>query len=400
MSEKIKDQNTQIVVVGGGFGGVKTALELSKNKQFSVTLVSDREDFRYNPTLFHTATGGLFKQSSIPLKHILEGGRINFIHGKLVKLDRNTDSIELDNGSVMSYDKLVLALGVVTNYFGIEGLQEHTYGIKSIEEVAEFKQHLHTLLEDDKKPDVNYLIVGAGPTGIELAGALPAYLKKVMKNHKLRHKKVNVQIIEAAPRLLPHSSPFISKAVAKRLQKLGVKLKLNKKVEGADAANLMVDGEPIPSKTIVWTAGASNHPFFKENSFHLTEKGKVAVDEHLMTEKNIYVIGDNANTPHSGYAQTALYDAHYVSRDIEANFHGHEGDPYRPRTPASVVPVGQGWASFEWGIFKLTGRLGWIMRQAADWIGYHDIEPWWKANEQWLTEFGEEESCVICAKNS
>lgn len=398
MSEKIKDKNMQIVVVGAGFAGIKAALELSRNKEFQVTLVSDKEDFRYNPTLYHTATGGLFKQSSIPLKHILEGGRVKFVKGKLIKLDRTTDSIELEDGTVIAYDRLVLALGVVTNYFGIQGLKEHTFGIKSIEEVAEFKNHLHKQLEDDKKPDLNYLIVGAGPTGIELAGALSTYLKRIMKNHGVRRKTVNVQIIEAAPRILPRSSPIISKSVAKRLRKLGIKIKLNKKVEGADADSLTVDGEPIPSKTIVWTAGAANHPFFKENDFNLNERGKVAVDEHLMAEENIYVIGDNANTPYSGLAQTAVYDGHYVALDIEASFHGNVGSPYNPKVPASVIPVGDGWAAFEWGKLKLTGRFGWFMRQAADWIGFHDIEPWWKANEQWLTEFGEEENCVICAK--
>lgn len=399
MSEKTKDDKRQIVVVGGGFGGIKAALELSRNKEFSVTLISDKKDFRYNPTLYHTATGGTFRQSSIPLAEILEGGKINLIQSKLTKLDRATRSIELENDQVVAFDTLILALGVVTNYFGIEGLEEYSYGIKSPEEVKRFKSHLHKLLQDEGKPDINYIIVGGGPTGVELAGALPTYIRQIMKKHKVKNRAINVKLIEASARILPNSAEKISKAVAKRLKKLGVQVMVNKKVQGMDDDSLMVSSRDIPSHTVVWTAGTSNNPFFKENDFALSERGKVVVDEYLLAEESIYVIGDNASTPYSGLAQTAVYDGHYVSHQIEARFHGNDGDAYRPKFPATVVPVGYGWAAFEYGKIKLTGWLGWFIREAADWIGYHDIETWWKASQQWSTEFGSEEDCETCANS-
>lgn len=399
MSKKTNEQKQQIVVVGGGFGGIKAALELSRNVEFAVTLISDKTDFRYNPTLFHTATGGVFRQSSIPLSEILEGGNINFIQGKLVRLDRVTRSIELEGDDrVMPYDKLVLSLGVVTNYFGIEGLQEYSYGIKSPEEVQRFKAHLHKLLDDDGKPDINYIIVGGGPTGVELAGALPTYMRQIMKRHGIKGRNINVKLIEAAPHILPRSAEKVSIAVCKRLRKLGVKVMTNKVIQGLDDDSLMVSSKDIPSHTVVWTAGTANNPFFKENDFNLTERGKVEVDEHLMAEDSIYVIGDNAHTPYSGLAQTAVYDGHYVVHDIEAKFHGNEGKNYKPKYPATVVPVGYGWAAFEYKRIHITGPLGWLIRQAADWIGYHDLEPWWKASQQWATEFGSEEDCEVCAK--
>ncbi|MDO8336066.1 MAG: FAD-dependent oxidoreductase [Candidatus Saccharibacteria bacterium] len=394
MSKKTKQQ---IIVVGGGFGGIKAALELSRNKEFEVTLISDKLDFRYNPTLYHTATGGLFRQSSIPLSEILEGGNINFINAKLTKLDRDTQSIELDTGKIISYDKLVLALGVVTNYFGIDGLSEYSYGIKSPEEVKQFKAHLHELLQDEGKPDINYIIVGGGPTGVELAGALPTYIRQIMKRHGIKNRRINVKLIEAAPRILPNSAEKVSAAATKRLKKIGVQVMVHKMVQALDEDSLMVSSKDIPSHTVVWTAGTSNNPFFKDNDFALSERGKVTVDEHLIAEDNIYVIGDNANTPHSGLAQTAVRDGHYVAHDIEAKFHGNEGNRYKSKTLGTVVPVGNGWAAFEFGKFRLTGWLGWSMREAADWIGYHDLEPWWKASQQWATEFGSEEDCEICA---
>ena len=396
---KVADTKS-VVVVGGGFGGVKAALELSRNEEFSVTLISDKTDFRYNPTLYHTATGGLFRQSSIPLNDILHGGSITFIHAAAQKLDRATQSIELDNGEVVSYDTIVLALGVVTNYFHIDGLEKYSFGIKSIEEVAEFKAHLHKLLVEKKKPDLNYIIVGGGPSGVELAGVLPGYVRQVMKKHGLKDHRVSVRLIEAAPRLLPRSHESISSAVKKRLYHLGVKVATSQIVRGLDEDSLLVGEKDIPSHTVVWTAGTANNPFFKENNFTLSERGKVVVDEYLKAEDNIYVIGDNADTPFSGLAQIAVHDGQFVAHAIEAAYHGQRGSSYQPHTPATVVPVGEGWAAFEWGRLRCTGRLGWFIRNAADWIGYHDIEPWWKATEQWMTEFGEEENCRHCQKKA
>lgn len=389
-------QKKQIVVVGGGFGGIKAALELSRNEEFAVTLISDKADFRYNPTLYHTATGGLFRQSSIPLKDILQGGTIEFILAAAKKIDRSTQSLELDNGCVVSYDVIVFALGVVTNFFHIDGLEKYSFGIKSIEEVAKFKNHLHKLLVEKKKPDLNYIIVGGGPSGVELAGVLPGYVKQVMKKHGLKDHRVNVRLIEAAPRLLPRSHPSISSAVKKRLVNLGVKVSVQQVVKGLDQDSLLVGEKDIPSHTVVWTAGIANNPFFKNNNFTLSERGKVVVDEYLQAEDNVYVIGDNADTPYSGLAQIAVHDGQFVAHAIEAAHHGHRGASYNPHIPATVVPVGEGWAAFEWGKLRCVGRLGWIIRGAADWIGYHDIEPWWKATEQWMTEFGEEETCSTC----
>lgn len=400
MSEKTKSTHKKIVIVGGGFGGVKAALELSRTKEFHVTLISDKPYFRYNPTLYHTATGGLFKQSIIPISNILEGGSISFIEAEVVSIDRDKKSLLLKNKSHVEYDTVIFALGSVANYFGIEGMQENSYSIKSAEEVRVFKDHLHAQLQDTGRPDHNYVIVGAGPTGIELAGVLPSYIKRLMKTHGIKDRKVNVKIIEAAPRLLPRSNPNVSRAVAKRLKKLGVTVVLGKTVEEADDDSLLVGGKDIPSKTIIWTAGTANHPFFRQQDFTLTERGKVEVDEHLMVGDTIYVIGDNANTPFSGMAQTALHDAEYVTRDIEAKFYGNEGDVYKPHSPAYVIPVGAGWATFEWKKVVLIGKLGWILRQAGDWVGFSDIEPWWKATRQWATEFGSEEDCQTCLDQS
>lgn len=393
------DQNKHhVVIVGGGFGGVKAALELSKNENVAVTLVSDHKDFRYYPSLYHTATGGLRAQSSIPLKDIIDDNPIEYVHGTAVTVDRNRKTIELKGGKEIRFDTLILALGVVTNYFGIKGLDKYSYGIKSIEEIERFKQHLHKQMQDEHQPDLNYIIVGAGPTGIELAGALPDYLRKLMSYHGIKHKVIRIELVEALPRLLPRSPKTTSLAVRRQLRRLGIKLLLGQAVEGETADALFINGKPLPSHTVVWTAGMANHPFFTVNNFALNERHKVVVNDFLEAEPNIYVIGDNAATPFSGMAQTALHDGNFVSRTIALKLAGKEQKKYTARQPVSIIPAGPHWAAVDWGKSHFYGRLGWILREAADLLGFHDLEPWWQASEQFLTELGSEESeCAVCA---
>jgi len=397
MNETAPSQK-QILIIGGGFGGVKAALELSKRHNVAVTLLSDQTMFRYYPALYHTATGGQYEQSNIPLTEIIDTQRVRIVQGKATRLDRTERTVTTDQGETLHYEVLILALGVVTNYFGIKGLDEFSYGIKSWEQIKRFKDHLHGQLDAEGKADLNYVIVGAGPTGIEVAGSLPAYLRKIMRNHGITGQTPKITIIEAAPRLLPRAPERISHAVAKRLEKLGIEVKLGMTVEGQTGDSLMVSGQPIESKTVIWTAGTANHPFFKENNFALTDRGKVVVDEYLRAEEGIYVIGDNANTEFSGLAQTALRDGIFVAQDIERRLHAKTPEAYKPKKPISVIPVGHGWSTVEWGNATFVGVVGWWLRQAADWVGFYDLQPWWKATRQWMTEFGEQEDCPTCKK--
>jgi NADH dehydrogenase len=387
----------KVLIVGGGFGGVKAALDLAKDEHFDITLLSDNLNFRYNPTLYHTATGGLQAQSNIPLEIIFKGKPITLTQGRATKLDRGAKTIETDKGEKFGYDTLIIALGMVTNYFGIQGLPEFSYGIKSVDEVERFKDHLHKQLTDDHKPDLNYIIVGGGPTGIELAGALPHYLKKIGKAHGIARKDVHIDLIEAGPTLVPRMPARIGKAIARQLKRDGVTLYVGAKVSGETADNLTVDGKALPSHSVVWTAGMANAPFYKENGFGLTDRGKVTVDEYLKAEDNIYVLGDNNNTMYSGMAQTAIHDGISLAENLKRAANGKPMVAYKPKKPIYVLPAGPEWAAVQWGKVQLFGKLGWALRSAADFLAYHDVEPWWEAAEQWMTEFGSEESCPTCA---
>lgn len=392
-----KTPKQRIVVVGGGFGGVKTALELAKHPDtFEVTLVSDRPDFWYFPTLYHTATGGTRTQSSIPLQFLLKKTSVKLVIGKVTSLDRTTKTLALDDKSTVSYDKLVLALGVVTNYFGIPGIEEFSYGIKSIAEAEELKKHLHQQIMAEHKPDLNYVIVGGGPTGIEMAGSLGSYMHYIMKQHDVRDRSVHIDLVEGNKHLMPRMPKSVGKAIERRLRSLGVTLYLGKAVQGETADELMVSGKPIRSHTVIWTAGQANNPFFNAAGFAISERRKVVVDEFLRAEKDIFVIGDNADTMYSGMAQTAIYDAEFIAHNFVKEAEGEPKLAYRPKKPIYVTPAGPRWAAVEWGKVHLYGPLGWFLREAGDFVAFTDIEPLPEAAEQWAHSLQHQHLCQTC----
>lgn len=387
-----------VVIIGGGFGGTKAALSLADDDRFKVTLISDHDDFRYYPSLYRTATGGRRFISSVPLKEIFRGKSTELIIDSVTKLDRAKKTISLKNNSSLSYDSLVLALGVQTNYFNIKGLKEFSYGIKTIDEAERFKKHLHEQIISQKHLDLNYIIIGGGPTGVELAGVLPAYLKAIARQHGLKRPAIRVSLVEAAPRLLPRLPKDIGRAVAKHLRQLRVKLYLDTLVLAESAEALSLGDKKLLSQTVVWTAGVSNHPFFSDNGFQINKNGKVRVDQYLQAEKDIYVIGDNADTAYSGMAQTALNDGRYIAQSLKTTADKNLPEPYTAKKPIYVMPAGHKWAAVLWGKLRFYGRLGFALRRAADLVAYHDYEPWQLATKRWIAEDDREEECAVCGR--
>jgi NADH dehydrogenase len=390
----------EVLIVGGGFAGIKAALGLAGDNRFDVTLLSDSLYLRYYPTLYHTATGGPRSNSSIPLRTIFAGKPVSLAQGTATTIDRQAKTVQTADGQTYGYDTLILALGVVTNYFGIPGLKEYSYSIKTQDEVQCFKAHLHKQLADERRPDLHYVIVGAGPTGIELAGALPGYLRHIMKNHGLPERPIHVDLIEAMPRLLPRLPKDTSRLVRRQLKRLGIRLYLGSAVQGETADELKVNGKPIRSHTVVWTAGVTNHPFFTDNHFVITDHGKVATDIYLQVEPGIFVLGDNANTPYSGMAQTALNDGEFIAKNLIRKASGKDFKSYVAKKPVTVIPAGPRWAAVIWGKLRIYGWLGWVLREAADLDGFHSFESMPQATRQFLSEFTTNDDCPTCAITS
>lgn len=383
-----------IVIVGGGFGGIKAALELSKDKRNSITLISDKPDFQYYPALYSSATGHSHLESWVPLGTIFAGKKN--IHVKLdtiTSIDKAGKKLHGKSGAKYAYERCILALGVVTTYFGIKGLDIYSYGIKSEAEVMRLKRHLYEDIAINHSIDKHYVVIGGGPTGVELAAALGSYITRLCEHYGVTQKSApKIDLLEAAPRILPRMSEQTSNIVTRRLKKLGVNMQTGKAVESATAESIMVGGKPIKTRTVIWTAGVMNHPFYKENNFEVLPNGRVKVDEYMQAGQDVYVIGDNAGTEFTGLAQTALHDALFVAKNIWREQNGKSPKKYKAVKPPVVIPVGEDWAILEWKGLRISGWLGVLLRRAADFIGYNDMLPLGQALGAWHASMVMEDS--------
>lgn len=384
-----------ITIVGGGFGGVKAALELAKESTNQITLITDKPDFQYYPALYGAATGRSHLESWVPLQQIFAGKKnVTVQLDTIESIDPTVKTLKGKSGSSYIYEACILALGTVTTYFGIQGLETYSFGIKSADEIEELKQHIYADVVEGRGVDKRYIVIGAGPTGVELAAALGSYLKKLSKHLKVKDSNIHIALIEAAPRVLPRMSEKASAKVLRRLEKLGVKVQTGKTVESASEDLLTVSGEMMTSDTIIWTSGVANHPFYKANAdhFEFAPNGRILVDAYMQTKSGVYVIGDNAATQFTGLAQTALHDALFVADNIKRLAREQPAREYKAVMPPVVVPVGEFWAVFEWRKLRITGLVAAMIRRAADFVGYSDILPIgqalgiWRPHRVWHDE--------------
>lgn len=367
-----------ITIVGGGFGGVKTALELAKESANQITLITDKPDFQYYPALYGAATGRSHLESWVPLTQIFAGKKNVTVQLDTIEaINPAQKMLTGKSGATYGYETCVLALGTVTTYFGIQGLETYSFGVKSAAEIDELKQHVYADVVEGRGVDKRYIVIGAGPTGVELAAALGSYLKKLSKHLNVKDSNMHIALIEAAPRVLPRMSEKASAKVLRRLEKLGVKVQTGKTVESATEDLITVSGELMTSDTVIWTSGVANHPFYKANAdyFEFAPNGRVIVDAYMQTKSGVYVIGDNAATQFTGLAQTALHDALFVAGNIKRAAANQPLKEYKAVMPPVVVPVGEFWAVFEWRKLHITGIIAAMIRRVADFVGYSDILP-------------------------
>jgi len=373
-----------VVVVGGGFAGVKAALELAKRHIGKITLISDEPYFLHHATLYATATGKNTAESVISLNDIFaEYPNVTVIDDKITSIDTHRKLV-ISSKKQYSYDKAVFALGSVTTYFGIKGMQQHAFGIKSLSEIHAFKEHIHAELIH-KKLDKEYFVIGAGPTGVELAAALQEYLQYLITAYRLPATHVKVTLVEAAQRILPHYSLTASKLVSKRLNKLGIRVLTNHRVTALDKDTITIEGKKIHTKTAIWTSGVANNPFFAahQDVFHLAKDGRVNVNPFLEAVPNVYVIGDNSTTPFSGTAWQALAQAKFVAKHLTRIHTKLPQFAYRPRKSIVGLPVGETWGYVESMNIYIAGRPGAFARRLMELYSYTQLVKYRKAVALW-----------------
>ena len=392
-----------VVIAGGGFAGIRLARKLKKQKDINITIINDRPDFRYYPAMYRSATGFKLGASRLPLEWmLLDQPRTDLFIDTVNGVNPETKTVMTASGKAINYDYAVFALGSITTYFHIEGIPENSYGMKGPEEIAELRAHLHDKITSNDIADQNYVIVGAGPTGCELAGGLGTYINRIARKHKVKKHGVNVWIVEAGPRILPMLSESAAKAVQKRLEKHGVKILTGTTVTRETVSTLNTSQGPIKTHTVIWTAGTANNPFFAEHPdlFELNKRGRVVVDKHLLTRDHLYIAGDNAATNHGGLALTAVWHANFIGKDIVARIRGHGRPSKYESDPISVIPIDKSWAVLQYKKFSIHGWPVALVRLAADYIGYADVLGPIRAFTIWANTEKTENICTICDKSS
>lgn len=397
----------RVLIVGGGFGGIKTALELAGHENVAVTLVSDKTHFEYHAALYRVVTGRSPLEVCIPLSEIFAGRKVEIVEDRITSVDTDKNVVSGEAGRQYQYDSLVLALGSETVYFDIPGLEKLSFGFKSITEALELKSHLHQVMttcssqpsQDEKVCSCHIVVVGGGASGVEVAGELSVYARKLAREHGLDQSLVTVDLIEAAPRLLPGLPENTSRVAKERLGRLGVNVYLNRALVKEEIESVYLKDMKINTKTVIWTAGVKpNRLYGKVKGLEFDKKGRVVVDQFLRpkTLNNVYILGDAAATKFSGMAQTALKDGELTAENILRSCASQPLRPYQPSKPVYAIPIGPGWAATVILGTEVYGQIGWFFRRLADLEFFLSILPLPKAWSAFANGRTICETCNIC----
>ncbi len=381
----------RVVIIGGGFAGIAAAQTLAKTAlPADIVVVSQNTCFQYYPSLYRLVVGASVNQVSIPLSKALPLNTTLMID-TYVSMDPATHTVTLQSGKTLVYDYLVLAFGSEANYFGIEGLEERSKSFLSIDKALALKKYFQETIDKAKslsaekaKELLHTIIVGAGPSGIELAGRLKPYLAKQAKKAGVNPKYISLDLLDSSARILPNIPEQGSVLVAKRLKKLGVNVMTNYGVGAYDDNGLTVtdknDGAEVKKQlqagTVIWTAGTKISPAFATiPNVVMTDRKRVQVSPTLTlpNDDSIYIAGDGAGTLYSGLAQTAVDQGKYVGDAIAKRLTNKLVEPYEPKPGIFVIPVGTFWAIFNYKNFVMSGVAAYFIRIAADAQYFLDI---------------------------
>jgi NADH:ubiquinone reductase (H+-translocating) len=378
----------KVVICGGGFAGTKVALSLANKPGIDVTFLVNNENFEYHGALYRSATGRSPLEVVIPHRETFKDAKnVEVILEEVKTVDHVRRQVIGNDGDIYTYDVAVFALGNVINYFGIDGMAKNSFSMNTIPQTIALRHELVRHLKTESEHPLKVAIIGAGPTGVELAGELNNFAKLVSKKYSLKHvRKVKVELIEGAGQVLPSMGPVVGHKAGARLEKLGVELNLNCKVNLCEPGKVCLDSRDIMANVIVWTAGAMPVNFYsRHEKFFELERGRAKVDNYLQAvgHENVFVIGDNSATIYSGMAWSALHQAIVTARNIIHLQHDKPMTKYIPHPPTYVVPIGPSWAVYKNDDRVKTGRAGWLVKRRADLEVFKAFQPYETAVKKW-----------------
>ncbi len=377
----------RVVIVGGGFGGLYAAKALRK-APVDVVLIDRNNHHVFQPLLYQVATAGLSPgEIAVPIRGVLRGQRnARVLMANARGIDRERKVLLLDDGE-LEYDFMILAVGVKNNWFGNDAWAEHAVGLKTLEEAFNIRRRFLMAFEqaersadpEEQRRLLTFAIIGGGPTGVELAGAMAEIAKhSIRKDFRGVDPRISrILLIEGSDRLLRSFDPELS-AIAKRdLEELGVEILLNQRVTSIDERGVSLgDGSLIQTKAVFWGAGVGGRSFNRALAADLDRAGRVKIGPDLLLPgtDNIFVAGDMAactdaegkNVP--GVAQGAIQMGEHAAAHIIASLRGEAPEPFRYNDKGSLATIGRKVGLAEIGKFKAGGLIGWLL-----WLFVHLI---------------------------
>jgi NADH dehydrogenase len=365
------------VVIGAGFGGLACAKKLRKSPSYTVTLI-DRNPYQlFSPLLYQVSTASLPEDDiAFPVRTAYRD--VQFVRAEVTNIDAIKKEVALSNGKTISYDDVILAVGSEGTTFGIPGVAENTFQMKSVSDARAIRHSLlsaYESVEDGLLPleSLNVVIVGGGPTGVELAGAVKELQHEIRREFEHIAPQATVTLLEAGPRLLPTFHPHSSKYTLKTLTKMGVHVEVDAAVVEATPWSLRLkDGREIVAGTRIWAAGVVAPPHWK--FLGETDRGnRIKVNSHLQISDSIWVVGDVASSPGSDghplpmVAPVAIQQGKHVARQIRRRERSAPLEVFKYRDKGQMATIGRRKAVVEmrpW--LRFQGSLAWLT-----WLALH-----------------------------
>jgi NADH:ubiquinone reductase (H+-translocating) len=374
---------SRIVIIGAGFGGL-AATKALRNAPAQIILIDRENHHVFQPLLYQVATSVLSPgQIGSPIRAIFRNQKNTMaILGELTGIDKEQKFVfvsDADRVEVpIAYDYLILATGVTHNYFGHNEFEKFAPGLKSLADAEAIRNKiLHAFEQAEAEEDptrhrdlLTFILVGAGPTGVEMASAIAVLLRNTLKSdfRRIDPTSARIVLVDMAPRVLSAFSEVLSQAAKQRLEKLGVEVRLGRSVDQIDADGIVVAGERIVSKTVIWTAGVSPSPVGKWLKAEMDHAGRVRIQNDLTVpgHPEIFVIGDTASldqngVPLPGVAQVAIQQGRYAGKVIRSRITDNPAPgPFSYFDKGSMAVVGKGFAVLQSGKVDVSGFGAWL----------------------------------------
>jgi len=372
-----------VVIVGGGFAGLSAARAL-RGADVQVTLLDRRNHHVFQPLLYQVATAGLSApEIAAPLRRILRRqANVAVLMAEVVSVDTSRRTVVLADGEI-AYDYLVLATGATHSYFGHDAWARHAPGLKSIEDALEIRRRLFVAFERAERTTdsaaqtawLTFVVVGGGPTGVELAGTVAEIARHTLAREfrRIDPAQARVVLLEGTDRVLPPYPPDLSQKARRQLEDLGVQVRTGALATDVDGAGVSIGAERIEARTVLWAAGVAASPLGRSLGAPVDRAGRVKVEYDLTLpgRREVFVAGDLAafeqdGRPVPGVAPAAMQMGRHAARNVRRSIAGRPLVPFRYVDKGSLATIGRRAAVADFGRVRLWGLPAWLA-----WLGIH-----------------------------